>query len=718
MHARDTGIEIIGAAPWGTHFCQFYTTKQDLLDILLPYFEAGLRHNEACMWVTCDPLTCDEARDALIARYPEARACLDTGQMEIVPHDRWYVIDGQFDLHRVLDGWVAKLQAGLARGHEGLRVTGNTAWLEDADWASFADYEAAINSVIGQHQMMALCTYSLELCGASEIMDVIKNHEFALMKRHAQWEIVESQQRRTTTLALRRSEELYRSLFEHSLNALALHEIVTDEAGVPIDCVFLQVNRAFEQQTGLSAQQVVGRRVREVLPGIEHTRFIDTYGRVALTGEPAHFEEFAPQLGRHYEICAFRPAPRQFAVTFLDITHRKAAEKALRDQATALSEANRLKDEFLTTLSHELRTPLNAILGWAQLLGEETLGRETMRRGLDTIERNARAQKALIEEILDASRMITGKTRLEMKPVALADVVAHAVDVVRPAAQAKRIEIIVDLQVRPQVAGDPARLQQILWNLLSNAVKFTPSRGSIRVGMRRVDSKVQLTVQDTGAGIAPDFLPHIFERFTQADGTTTRQYGGLGLGLAIARHLAELHGGEVGAESAGEGRGATFTVTLPIRAVVEAAEAPPGAAHEAAVAPSAGIRLDGARVMVVDDEADDRELVAMVVGRAGAEVCTAGSVAEAMSRLEEFAPDVLVTDIGMPGHDGYELLRRAHASGPSYAALRAVALTAYGRSEDRARALAAGFDHYLVKPVTPGELVAAIGGLRKVSGAT
>ena len=710
MGTRDTGIELIGSAPWGTHFCQFYRTKEDLLDILLPYFEAGLRNNEACMWVTCDPLTSEEARDRLIARLPGARACLESGQMEIVPHDRWYVIDGRFDLERVLNGWVEKLQAGAARGHEGLRVSGNTAWLEDPDWASFADYEAAINSVIGQHRMMALCTYSLERCGASEIMDVIKNHEFALMKRLGQWEIVESQQRRTTTLAIRQSEERYRSLFENSLNALALHEIVTDEAGRPIDYVFVEVNRAFERETGLSAQHVVGRRVRDVLPGIEQTPFVEIYGRVALTGEPTHFEEFSPQLGRHYEISAFSPAPRQFAVTFFDVTARKVAEKKLSDQATALEEANRLKDEFLATLSHELRTPLNAMLGWAHLLSRETLDAGTLRRGLDTIERNAHAQKALIEEILDASRMITGKTGLDMQPVDLAEIAVQAIEVVRPAAEAKRIEIGIDLQLLQPVMADAARLQQILWNLLSNAVKFTPPRGWIRVTAQQIDSKVRVEVADSGIGIAPEFLPHIFDRFTQADGSATRQHGGLGLGLAIARHLVELHGGDVHAESAGEGRGATFTVTLPVRAITETPAV--GATQERAASAAAGIRLDGVRVMVVDDRADDRDLVAMVLIRAGADVSAAGSVAEAMSRLEGFSPDVLVTDIGMPVHDGYELIRRVRESGPEGAALRAIALTAYGRPEDRARALAAGFSVHLAKPVTPADLVAAVARLR------
>jgi len=404
------------------------------------------------------------------------------------------------------------------------------------------------------------------------------------------------------------------------------------------------------------------------------------------------------------------------AATFMDITDRKLAEAALRDQATALAEANRLKDEFLTTLSHELRTPLNAMLGWANLLCREALDPATVRRGLETIERNARAQKTLIEDILDVSRMITGKIRLDVQPVALDDVVRQAIEAIRPAAHGKRIEVSVDMQARPAIVGDAQRLQQVLWNLLSNAVKFTPSGGSIGVTMRQIDSKVQIVVQDSGVGIAPDFLPHIFERFTQADASTTRQHGGLGLGLAIVRHLTELHGGEVRAESAGEGRGATFTVTLPVRALTRADAGDAVGRREPGQARVAGMRLDGTRVMVIDDEIDDRDLVAMVLAMAGADVRVAGSVDEAMAQLADFHPDVLVTDIGMPGQDGYELIRRVRASGAQWAGVRAIALTAYGRPDDRARALAAGFNLHLAKPVAPADLVAATAGLRGGAG--
>ena len=557
MLERSTGIEVVGTAPWGTHFCQFYRTKGDLLDILLPYFEAGLRQNEFCMWVTCAPLTCEDAAAALAARCPEGKDWIESGAIEIVPHDRWYVLDGAFDMDRVLGGWVDKLQGARRRGFDGLRLTGNTFWLEQADWGTFADYEAAVNAVIGQYQMLALCTYSLERCGASEIMDVIKNHEFALMKRHGQWEIVESLQRRTAVESLRRSEERFRALFEHSLNGLALHEIVTDEGGRAIDYVFLQVNRAFEELTGLRADQVIGRRVTEVLPGIEQTPFISIYGQVALTGRATHFEEFSPQIGRHYEITAFSPAPRQFAVTFMDVTDRKAAETALREQATALADANRLKDEFLTTLSHELRTPLNAMLGWASLLRTERLDAATARRGLETIERNARAQKTLIEEILDVSRLISGKMRLDLQPVALAPFLRDVVCVWQPEADNRGVELQLDAVGDLTVQLDRDKCQRVFDNLLKNALEAVHrGPGEVRVEVTLlVGEQVRIAIADTGPGV-PEGLD-VFALFesTKPEGT--------GLGLPICKQIVAAHGGGLGFAGINP-HGTVFNVDLPI----------------------------------------------------------------------------------------------------------------------------------------------------------
>lgn len=325
---RKTGIAIVGDVPWGTHFCQFYATKEDLIDILVPYFKAGLENNEACMWVTSGPLSVQEAKQALAQAVPDLEARIDRHQIEVVPYTEWYLKDGYFDLDRVLNGWVAKLNQALARGYSGLRVTGNTAWLEKKDWQSFVDYEAAINRVIGSYEMMALCTYSLGKCGATEIIDVVRNHEFALVKQEGKWELFESAIYKQTKEALRESEEKYRNLFSAMSDGFALHEIILDNSGRPADYRFLEVNEAFSKQTGLSADSVLGKTVREAIPSIE-PYWIETYGRVALTGEPVLFENYSQPLGRWYEVYAYCTEKGRFATLFRDITERKQTEAAL-----------------------------------------------------------------------------------------------------------------------------------------------------------------------------------------------------------------------------------------------------------------------------------------------------------------------------------------------------------------------------------------------------
>ena len=336
---RRTGIDIIGDVPWGTHFCQFYETTRDLVDILVPYFKAGLEENEFCMWVTSPPLVAEEAEAALRQAVPDLDRYLERDQIEIIPYTGWYVVDGGFDSQRVLDGWVAKMEEAQAKGFAGLRLSGNTFWLEKSDWDSFAAYEEEVNNVIGNYNMMAICTYSLEKCGAAEIVDVISTHQFALIKREGRWETIESAERRKLAAernhvraALKETEERYSLLFEHLNEGFALHEMLYDTDGRPADCRFLAVNPAFEQLTGLKRDDVLGRTVREVIPGIEQF-WIDAYGEVALTGEPARLEGFAAPLGRHYEALAFSPAKDQIAVLFLDITERKRWEEELQSVA-------------------------------------------------------------------------------------------------------------------------------------------------------------------------------------------------------------------------------------------------------------------------------------------------------------------------------------------------------------------------------------------------
>ncbi len=397
---------------------------------------------------------------------------------------------------------------------------------------------------------------------------------------------------------------------------------------------------------------------------------------------------------------------------FVDVSERRQMEARVREQAEELERANRVKDEFLATLGHELRTPLNAIVGWSNMLLKGVLSADAARRAHETIARNAEAQRMLIEDVLDVSRIVSGKLRLEAQHTEVRHSLDAAIESVRQGAEEKRIAIRTDFREGPAtVYGDAARLQQVFSNLLSNAVKFTPAGGRIHVRIDRVESEVHVVVQDSGIGIAPHLLPHVFERFRQADSSSTRKHTGLGLGLAIVRHLVELHGGTVTAHSPGEGCGATFTVRLPFGPFQERRhleESRPRLAAAAAVVPGETPHLRGLRVLVVDDEADARDLAASVLRQAGATVAVAASGGEALLTAGTVDPHVLLIDIAMPEMDGYSLLQEVRqANGPA-ARSPAIALTAYAREEDRRRAMASGFQMHLAKPVLPEALVLAV----------
>jgi signal transduction histidine kinase/CheY-like chemotaxis protein len=377
--------------------------------------------------------------------------------------------------------------------------------------------------------------------------------------------------------------------------------------------------------------------------------------------------------------------------------------------------ANLAKDEFIAVVSHELRTPLNAILGWVRLLASGNVKPEDLTEAVAVIERNAMSQSRLIEDLLDVSRIISGKLRLNVRTVDLPGVVRDAVQTVQPAADVKaiRLETILDPDAAP-VSGDADRLQQIVWNLVSNAVKFTPKSGRVQVRLARVNSHVELRVSDTGIGIDPAFLPHVFERFTQADSSSTRSHSGLGLGLGITRHLVELHGGSIAVFSDGENRGADFVVTLPIMILRSTGERPerahPTVASGVPFQPSQ--TLQGVRVVAVDDDADARKLLAVVLTHSRAEVTVVATAAEAFEAVRRIRPDVLLSDIEMPSEDGYTLISRVRALAPDEGGnTPAAALTAYARVEDRTRALRAGFQQHLPKPVEPSELVAVVANL-------
>lgn len=403
-----------------------------------------------------------------------------------------------------------------------------------------------------------------------------------------------------------------------------------------------------------------------------------------------------------------------------DITERKRVEARERDalrQAEAAREqaeaANRSKDEFLATISHELRTPLTATLGWVRMLVSNTLAESDRRKAVEVIERNVKAQAQLIEDLLDISRIISGKLRIEVKPVETFALVNAAIDVIRPAADAKMIglQTIIDSDAG-MVSGDFQRLQQVVWNLLSNAVKFTGRGGRIQLRVARVHSHVEMAVTDNGAGIPAEFLPFVFNRFSQADSSITRTHGGLGMGLAITRSIVELHGGSVSASSPGLGKGATFLVRLPIAPV----RTLPGDEHALNLKTATRLyELVGLKVLVVDDEPDTCEMLRFVFDRAGAIVQVAMSAQEALDVVETWQPNILVSDIGMPEVDGYELIKRVRACRTDKRKIPAVALTALTRIEDRVKALAAGYQMHVAKPIEPDELLAVVASLAEFS---
>ncbi len=411
-----------------------------------------------------------------------------------------------------------------------------------------------------------------------------------------------------------------------------------------------------------------------------------------------------------------------------EIKERLEVEERLRlalvgeQMARAEAEtANRMKDQFLATVSHELRTPLNAIIGWSHLLKSGNLDIPTSKRALETIDRNAKSQAQLIEDILDVSRMITGKLRLNNEPVDIASVINAAIDSVQLAIDSKdvQLEVTLDPSARHTI-GDANRLQQVVWNLLANAIKFTPSGGCIQVKVARSGRNVKIQVTDNGQGIKSEFLPYIFDRFRQGDGSTTRQHGGLGLGLAIVRQVVELHGGTVKAASAGEGNGSTFTVKLPLAPALlrgkEVAAAKGQREQETSSGHVAALpSLEEVKVLLVDDDSDTLQILSVMLGESKATVQAASSVAEAMEMLQWFQPDVLVSDLAMPGEDGYSLIKKLRAlEANSGVAIPTVALTSYVRVEDRTRALSAGFNMFVPKPVQPDELINAIANLAEL----
>jgi PAS domain S-box-containing protein len=536
----------------------------------------------------------------------------------------------------------------------------------------------------------------------------------------------------------------YRDVTEHHLAAITSRRLAaivasSDDAiiGKDLNSIITSWNYGAEQIFGYTADEMIGTSIMRLIPPDRQEEEREILSRIRRGERFDHFETIrVAKDGRQLNV-SITVSPIKDSTGHVvgaskvarDITERKKAEEQAeaadrermrlldseREARSQAERASRLKDEFLATLSHELRTPLNAVLGWANILRIGKLQEEELNHGLDIIERNARVQAQIIEDLLDMSRIISGKVRLDVQRIELPALLSESIETLRATAEAKGVRLQAEMDpFVGSISGDPNRLQQVFWNLIHNAIKFTPEGGKVQVVLKRLKSHAMVSIIDTGEGIAPDFLPYIFDRFQQGDASTTRRHGGLGLGLSIVKQLVELHGGNVSVKSGGIEQGATFTVRLPLSAVYTQPDKERpylrGALGESRPLPE--VSLADVHVLVVDDEPDARELVKRLLEMAGASVSMAASVSEAMECILARRPNVLVCDLAMPGEDGYSLIRWLRVlEGSQESGLPALALSAYARSEDRTKAIRSGFQNHLAKPVEPAELLAVVSSL-------
>jgi PAS domain S-box-containing protein len=714
----------------GSHLVQFYEDDDFLVDSIVRFVKAGLATGDPVLLVATV-----EHQNALCRQLASQGIDVASGQ----PASQLTLLNARETLDRIMMGGLtpdpkrfnevvggALATIAAARPNARVHVYGEMVDLLCRD----GNAEAAIwleqqwNELAKHHRFSLLCAYSLDPFageGRESLLERVCDQHAQMLPSESVTAAEAVLAPARTILRLQRRTRSLEAALDRRKESEAFRLLV---ASVTDYAIFMLDPRGVVATWNAGAEKIKGYRADEIV-GQHFSRF---YPRECVASGKCEYElEMASAQGRFEDegwrcrkdgslfwanvvITALRDERGTlvgFAKLTRDLTDRRRAEEE-RIRLAQAQEANRIKDEFLATMSHELRTPLNAILGWATLLAPRATD-AYMSKAIATIERNARAQGRLIDDVLDLSRIVIGKLRIEVRQTDLAAIARDAIDVIRPAAEARTISIHLERFDAPVLlVGDPTRLQQVAWNLLSNAVKFTEPGGSISIRLEHDGASARLSIRDTGRGIDATFLPYVFDRFRQADNSTTRRVGGIGLGLAIARELAGLHGGTLGVESPGLGKGSTFTLELPTRTVARARGE--GAGDDARS--NGRTRLDGLRVLVIDDESDARDLLSAILEDRGALVAASASASEARACFDELRPDVVVSDMGMPDEDGYQLVRAIRALPKDRGgATPVVALTAYGGREHRRRGLEVGCNAYLVKPVDAEELANTVRGI-------
>ncbi|HEY55304.1 MAG TPA: PAS domain S-box protein [Dehalococcoidia bacterium] len=549
---RNSGIDVIGSVPWGTHFCQFYQTKQDLIETLVPYFKAGLENNEFCMWVTSEPLMVSEAQEAMRKAVKDFDEYLRQGQIEVIPYHEWYLVGGKFNDDRVLAGWVSKLEQALAKGYSGLRLTGNTLWLERNHWRAFTEYEAKVNDVIGKYNMLAICTYCLDKCDGAAVIDVVKNHQFALIKQEGKWDIIESDIYKQTKQALQESKERYRDLYEEAPDAYF---------SVGADGIIQRANRHARELLGYSRGKLVGRPVSDLYADTPNGKVkAEEVFKRFLGGEEIRDQELEMRRGDGSKVwvnLSVRP--------IRDKEGRVVASRSVATDITEHKKLDQLKDDFISLVSHELRSPMTVITGAINtaLTEGERLSPEERRQLLQDAASEADLLANLLANLLELSRAQAERLVLHAEAIDVKRVIENAVEGIKRQSSAHDFALALPDKIPPLYA-DTLRLERILYNLLENAVKYSPQGGEIKVSVEADEEYLVIGVSDQGIGISPADRAKLFAPFQRLEEFRPKGTRGVGLGLLVCQRLVEAHGGRIWVESK-PGKGSTFFFTLPLK---------------------------------------------------------------------------------------------------------------------------------------------------------